>query len=210
MRWGRAAAIATCLAAGVAGAAAQTLPWPGEKPEGGAAPWPGDKPGAAAPAAPAAPAMAAPAAPPPMMGGPSMAPQQQQMPPCLAEFTRLRGEVEKHGAVAKAINDRHGSREDLCKAITTMVAAEGKWVSYSEKNRANCGIPPNIIKQIKTNHEHMLTVRKRVCDTGATAAGAPPAPSLSEALGTSQLPARDNTTTKRGGTLDTLTGNPIR
>jgi len=131
------------------------------------------------------------------------------VPPCVAEFSRLRGEVEKRGAAAKAINDRHGSREDLCKALTTMVAAEGKWVSYSEKSQASCGIPPDLIKELKTNHDHMLKVRKQVCDAGATAAG-PAAPSLSEALGTSQLPARDNTTTKRGGTLDTLTGNPIR
>ena len=188
MHWGHALAV---VLAGAAGAAsAQTLPWPDQR----AAPAP---PMTASPAT--MPPARAPATPPPALG-------QQQ--PCVAEFVRLRGEVEKHSNAAKAANQRKAPREDICKQVSAMVAADTRWVKYSEDNASSCGIPADVVRQIKASHTRMLGVRKQVCE-GPTA-GRPALPSLSEALGTTRLPAPDTTTTRRGGTLDTLTGNPIR
>ena len=65
------------------------------------------------------------------------------------------------------------------------------------------------MQQVKGNHGKTLGFKKMACATApAGGGGAPAAPSLSEALGTSKLPVSESTT--RGGTLDTLSGNPIR
>lgn len=203
------------------GAAAQTLPWPSEQPQQRQGPaWPGEGGGPPTPtqAAAPAPAPAAPMMVPPQAGmSPGFgAPMSQRMAPpgaaeqqqCAAEFTRLRGEVEKRGQVAKAISERKGSREELCKAITHIFQAETTWVTFSRKNAARCGIPPDFIKQLGVGHNNLAKTRKTICEGGATA-GPPPPPSLSEALGTARAPAQP-TTTRRGGTMDTLVGNPVR
>jgi hypothetical protein len=215
--------VAALFGALVGAAAAQTLPWPDEQPQKPQQQaWPGDSHGPASSTPTAVPAAAPPApmmAPPPQMGGPARmggAPPGGMAPPggggqneCAAEFTRLRGEVEKRGQAAKAISERKGSREELCKAVTNVFHAETTWVNYSRNHAARCGIPPEFIKQLNAGHNNLAKTRQTICATGATA-GAPPAPSLSEALGTAQRSPLPATTTRRGGTMDTLTGNPIR
>src|SRR3982074_1081985 len=67
-------------------------------------------------------------------------------------------------------------------------AAEHNWIKFSEDNRAKCGIPKEAVNQIKGVHVHTADARKKICATGPQA-GAPAAPSLSDALGTSRLPA---------------------
>src|SRR6266446_8226625 len=109
-------------------AAAQTLPWPTDSPRAGtAAPWPGER----APAASPAPGMSPMGAPPPMaspFGGGGGA------PPCMAEFARLRDDVQKRGLAAKAAGQRKVSRQEMCKHITAYSAAELKCVKYTEAN----------------------------------------------------------------------------
>jgi hypothetical protein len=146
---------------------------------------------------------------PPMMGM-QPPPQAQQENPCMGEFTRLRDDVEKSGKFAKAVNDRHGTREEFCKAFTSLHAAQARWVSYTQKNGSRCGIPPDVIKQLKLGETNLNKMRNNACNGGGPAAA--PAPSLAEALGTGRLPVPENdeTTKKRGGALDTLTGGVIR
>lgn len=138
------------------------------------------------------------------MGGP---PREN---PCMAEFTKLRGNVESAGKVAKAVNDRKGSREEFCKAFTSLHNAQSKWVKYASDNAKGCGIPPDVITQLKAGATNLGKMKTNVCSGGAAAGGAPAAPSLSEALGTATMPTTDDAPRRRGGTLDTLTGAPIR
>ena len=211
-------ALASALALNVTGAAAQLQPWPDQQPQppqSQTRAWPGESQPAAAPQAAAVqpPPMTV-APPPPMMGGGFGAPpppSAQGNSACLVEFSRLRGEVEKAGKVAKTVNDKHGSREEFCKAFTSLHAAQVKWVSYTQKNAKGCGIPPDVIKQLKLGEANLGKMRTNVCNGGG-AAGPAAAPSLAEALGTATLPVRegDEVAKKRGGTLDTLTGEPIR
>ena len=227
MSWGRTASLALVLIASPLAASAQTtMAWPGESPTRSTPGWPGDGPPAAQPApqASAAPTAAAPApmapAPAPMMAppmgamgggmpGPGMG-AGGQMPPCVAEFTRLRSETEKRGAAAKAASERKVSREEMCKMVSNLADAETKWFNYAKKNASQCGIPPEVIKQLAAGHTQMATARKNVCATGAVG-GAPPPPSLSEALGTANLPAPTSpSTTRRGGAFDSLTGSVVR
>ncbi len=173
-------------------ASAQTLPWPTD-------PRPATGPG---PAAVTQPQMV----PPPQAGLPGGNP-----PPCFAEFTKLRQEVEKRVGEAKAGRDRKASREEMCKLIQSYAAAEGKWLKYTQDNMASCGIPPQAVEQIKGGHARTLVIRKQICSAGpppGAAAAQPATPSLSDALGTTRLPVPDTAKTGRSF-LDTLTGNAI-
>jgi len=144
----------------------------------------------------------------PQAGGPPGGGEAQAA--CVKEFDRLRGEVEKKGKVAKAISERKGSREELCGAMNGIFAAEGTWIKFAKDRAAACGIPPDILKQLGQGHTHLAQMRSQVCNAGVAGPGPARPPSLAEALGTTRLPDQQNTSVKRGGTLDTLTGNPIR
>ena len=183
-------------------AAAQTLPWPTDAPRPAApAPWPGTA--APAPSPMPAPAMS------PMGAGPP--PQASpfggggEMPPCMAEFTKLREDVQKRGLAAKAASQRKVAREEMCKHITAFSAAELKWVKFAESNVTSCGIPVQVVSQLKEMHGHTEQTREKICAAGPSAGP----PSLSDALGTTRLPTPE--TAKPGsGTLDTLTGSAIQ
>jgi hypothetical protein len=58
-------------------------------------------------------------------------------------------------------------------------------------------------------HNHTLVARKNLCAAGGGPAGAPAAPTLSDALGTGRLPLPEGSQSG-AGTLDTLTGNAIQ
>ncbi|HVX91715.1 MAG TPA: hypothetical protein VG985_00690 [Xanthobacteraceae bacterium] len=135
-------------------------------------------------------------------------PGQPGVPPCVSQFMQLRQEVEKRGLAAKAGNEHHVSREEMCKLIQAYAAAETKMVKYAEDNNVWCGIPAQIVEQMKTGHAKTLKVRQAACAAGPVGPAKPAAPTLSDALGTTRVP--DAATTKTGrGTLDSLTGNPI-
>jgi hypothetical protein len=191
--------IAAAMMLPVCPAGAQTLPWPSDSPRPGAsAPWPGER----APAASPTPGMSPMGAPPmasPFGGGGGA-------PPCMAEFARLREDVQKRGLAAKAAGQRKVSREEMCKHITAYSAAELKWVKYTEANTATCGIPGEVAQQLKQVHSNTEQTKEKICAAGPAPTAAPP--SLSDALGTSRLPTPE--TTKSGsGTLDTLTGSAL-
>ena len=232
MMSGRALTLALLVAAtsAVAAHAQSNAPWPGAAPQAPApAPWPGGAP-QQAPAPAAWPAAAAPAAPPQQQAWPSKAPQAPMGPgpggpmggpmggppgmnatqqDCLREFTVDREEVEKHGMAAKAGNEKHVPREELCKLVSAYSDAEAKWIKYSETNMTKCGIPKEVVAQLKGVHVRTATAKKQVCAAGPTQAAAPAAPTLSDALGTTRLPSQETEKRKPGGTMDTLTGNAL-
>jgi hypothetical protein len=225
MGWGRILPVVVVLWGSAA--AAQT-PWPAQQPQQQQqAPWPGapqqqQQKQAAWPAPqqqqPQNPAAwpshnAAPGGAPPMMAPGMMGPGGGgRPPPCLEEFTKLRGEVEKRGAAAKVASDKHVAREEFCKAVTALWAASNKWAKFTVAKASSCGIPSEAVTQIKAQDEHLGKLKEQVCNTAAAAPGAGGPPSLSEALGTDKLPLDDSekAAIKRGGVLDSLTGTPIR
>jgi hypothetical protein len=197
---------------------AQTLPWPTDPPASGGAtaPWPANPPraGAPAPAAAAAPApmMAAPMGAGPMTPVPPQDPGGGNTPPCMDEFTKLQGETDKRAKAAKAASARKAQREEMCKILQSFEGAIGKWAKYVKDNASSCGIPEKIIEQLKTGHDNISKSAKQVCDGGGLG-GAPakaPAPTLSDALGTTRTPMADTSRPSAAtGTLNTLTGTPL-
>jgi hypothetical protein len=176
-------------------------------------------PGVGAPAPGGPPPMSPSAMPPqraapPQQGAPQQAaPQQQggqQLPPCYAEFVPLREAAEKEAMKIRAASERKQkmTQPEACAAFRALSTAEGKMVTFVKAKNVWCGIPMEAVKQMQANHARTTKMRDQICNA-ARPGGAPSAPSLSDALGTTRIPDATSTQTGRG-TLDTLTGgNPL-
>lgn len=153
------------------------------------------------------------AAPPPP-GPPGQRPGPPGQPPCMNDFVPLRAEAEKRAGAIKAAAARKAERSEICSLITQFSEAEGKFAKYIETNQSWCGIPPQVVVQIKANHAKTMKTRTQVCSNsgpmGAQGPNIPPGPGLSDTLGTNRAPSASNTTSGKGGTFDTLSGNPIK
>ncbi len=129
--------------------------------------------------------------------------------PCADEIAPLRDDAQAKSVVLKTtIEEKKGDRDALCKAFKTFSAAEAKMVKFVQDHAARCGFPAEVAKGAKANHGKTVSVTNRVCNAAA-GPGAPPPPSLSDALGTSRIPDSSNIKTGKGGTFDTLSGSPL-
>jgi hypothetical protein len=137
-------------------------------------------------------------------GAPSGAP-----PPACQQLFAMRDEVQKHGMAISAANKRHAPVGEACRLFKTFLAAEAKFLKGLKDNQATCNVPSQILAEANAGHENASKAGKQVCDMAAQGAQ-PPAPSLSDALGsTPTLPDASTTTKSRGSTFDTLTGSPL-
>jgi hypothetical protein len=127
----------------------------------------------------------------------------QQMPPCANDIMPLRQQVEKDGAAVKAAIEKK-DRAEICNALKRFTATEAKFVKYMEEHGAWCGVPPEVMPQLKKNQAHAIKLRGQACAAGAAGPAIPAGPGLSEALGTTRAPTGK---IKSGtGTFDTLSG----
>jgi hypothetical protein len=141
------------------------------------------------------------------MGGAGPTPEQLA---CMKGFTQYREETQKRGLAAQSAGQRKQkpSREEFCKLVTAYWDSEGKWEKFTAENLTKCGIPKEILEQIKAAHVHTSEAKTKICSAGPGPAAA--APTLSDALGTSSLPSQETEKRKTGGgTMDTLTGNAL-
>jgi hypothetical protein len=138
------------------------------------------------------------------MGGPGGGPSEAQKV-CLT-FPAIREDVEKGAATIRAASEHKAGREEVCPLFKSFAAKEEKLVKFLVTNQKLCGVPPNVITQVKQNHAKTLQIRKAVC---SAAPAGPAAPTLSDALGGPII--ADDTSVKSGrGTFDTLTGNALQ
>jgi hypothetical protein len=144
-----------------------------------------------------------------MPGSPfGAAPPPSAPPPQCQQLITYRDEAQKQGQVLSEAGKKKAPPEESCKLFKNFLAAEGKLVKGLEENSAACGVPPEVLKQVKASHAKATQIGKQVCDMAAQGPR-PAAPSLSDALGTTPV-VPDTTTTKRGaGTFDTLEGSPL-
>jgi hypothetical protein len=218
----RPALLAAALATLWAAAAQAQSPWPapgGSAPAPAAAsPWPAT--GAAAPAA-APPASASPfppagtnASPFPAPGtnqAPFGQPQQRQQPPAVCnDFVEIRTAAEKGALAIRSATQRKAPAPELCPLFKNYNATEAKMLKFMTDNKSTCGVPDQVIGQVKASYTKTSQITKQVCNPQAAAPGRGKPPTLGDALGTPAVPTGDNTRTGRGGTYDTLSGsNPL-
>jgi hypothetical protein len=141
-------------------------------------------------------------------GGPPASFAPPQPPPACQQLLSAREETAKHGKALQAAGEKKAPPEELCKLFKAFLAAEVKMLKGLQDHSATCGVPPEIIKQVKDGHGKASEVSKRVCDAASQAAR-PAGPSLSDALGTTPMVPDASAGTKRQSTFDTLTGSPL-
>ena len=142
----------------------------------------------------------------PGMPGASFAPQQP--PPACQQLLATREEVGKHGKALQTAGQNKAPPEELCKLFKAFLAAESKMVKGLQDNSATCGVPPEVLKQVKAGHSKASQMSKQICDVAAQGPR-PSGPSLSDALGTTPVVPDTNSTKKGQGTFDTLSGSPL-
>jgi hypothetical protein len=218
----RAAVLAAMLALAPVGHVTAQVPMTGQLPDFDSAPPappPGTAPQGAAPGAPPGPSRGTVSVQPtpqgaaPMPGGFAGAGPPGGAPPCFQDFMPLRQEAEKRAGLIKGASDRKAPRQEVCQLFNRFADAEAKVVKFVTAKQSACGIPAEVVTQMKSNHDKTLTVRKQICSGGpmGAAPGAPappPTPKLSDELGFGRAPTPGATST--GGTFNTLTGNPIK
>jgi len=146
----------------------------------------------------------------PGMPGFGMPPMGQPAAPPAAcqRLMTLKEEAQKGGLAVQAAGNRKANAQEACKLFNSFVTAETKFVRGLQENKAECGVPDEVIKRVKAEAEQVTQVRKQVCEVAANgpqSAG----PSLSDALNsTPTLPDATGPRPKTR-TFDTLTGNPL-
>jgi hypothetical protein len=128
---------------------------------------------------------------------------------CMKNFVPLREDAEKRGKLIKAASERHAQPEEACKLIENYSRAELKMMEYVKLNSTKCGIPPQILDQMKKSHVGTEEMTKKVCGMAQAQKAGPAGPSLSEVLGSSAALPEVTPTKKGGSTFDTLNGNVL-
>jgi hypothetical protein len=137
-------------------------------------------------------------------GSPPQSGPTEEQKVCLT-FPTIRDEVEKGAAGIRAAGERKASREEVCPLFKSFAVKEARLVKFLETNQRLCGVPPNVITQVKQNHAKTVQIRNTVCSAAPAAAG----PSLSDALGGPII--ADDTSARSGRSVfDTLTGNALQ
>ena len=195
----RAALTAACMFVVTAGPAAAQSPWPQQQ-QPAAAPWPQQQQQSAASPWSAQPQQQQQSAPSPWLA------QPQQEPPCVQEFGKLRDEAQKRALAIRNASGRKATAQEACGLFNAFSAAEVKMIKYAVDNTASCGIPAEVVTQLKKGHARTSEIRTKVC-RAAAAPQQPATPSLSDAL-TAPVPDSNNIKTGRG-TFDTLSGTAL-
>jgi hypothetical protein len=100
------------------------------------------------------------------------APPDEQVFPgeCANEYHALREEAERRGRLIREASDRHASLGESCKLLGDFRAAEVRMIKYVQLKSAECGIPPDILDQLKAGHKNTEQMQQRACADAATRA----------------------------------------
>ena len=105
----------------------------------------------------------------------------QQEPPCIKDFAKLREDTEKKAVAIRAAGERKASPREACQLFNAFVAAQSKMLKYATDNATWCGIPNQIMANLKEGIAKTSEIRTKVCQAAA-APQRPAGPSLSDAL----------------------------
>ena len=127
--------------------------------------------------------------------------------PACQQLLVLRSETQKSAEAINAAGKRKAPPPEACKLFKTFLGNERRMIKAVEDNGQQCGLPPDVSKQIRAGHAKAEQLANQICEVAARG-GLPAGPSLSDALGVT--PSVPDVTKKAGtGTFDTLTGNPL-
>jgi hypothetical protein len=131
---------------------------------------------------------------------------------CQQKFVSLREGVDKTGQAIQAANKRKAPLQEACTLFRAYIDAEAKMIKFMSDNKAQCGVPDDVIKNFTKSHAKAAEMRTKVCNAAANGGGgaaAPQSPSsgLSGALSSS---GGGPLTDTGSGIFDTMTGNILK
>ncbi|HZN27727.1 MAG TPA: hypothetical protein VFB88_00075 [Xanthobacteraceae bacterium] len=100
--------------------------------------------------------------------------------PACQQLRAVRDETQKHAIAIRDAGQRKAGPREACRLFKVFLASETKMIEGVEQNGAACGVPPEVIAQLKTQHARAARTGKQICDV----AQGPPAPSLNDGPGT--------------------------
>jgi len=98
----------------------------------------------------------------PGFGGPPQAP-----PAVCQQLLALRDETQKYGIAIQRANQRKVPVQEACRLFKSYLAAEQKFMKGIEENARTCGVPPDVLKQIKEGHANAAQIGAQVCEAAA-------------------------------------------
>src|SRR6266705_7030471 len=96
----------------------------------------------------------------PGAGSPFGAPQQGPPPACQQLLTN-RDETQKHGQALSAAGQKKAPPDEICKLFKAFLASETRMMKGLEENSATCGVPADVIKQVKAQHNKASQMAKQ-------------------------------------------------
>jgi hypothetical protein len=103
---------------------------------------------------------------PPGFGG-----QPVPRPPACQPLFGFRDETQKHGKAIQEAIQRKEAAPVVCRLYKSYLTAEAKSVNSLEENSQACGVPADVIKQVKEGHTKNGQLGKQVCDAAAQGRG---------------------------------------
>ncbi|HLH93174.1 MAG TPA: hypothetical protein VKX28_32520 [Xanthobacteraceae bacterium] len=87
-------------------------------------------------------------------------PEQQK---CQQQLAGYRTAVESRAREAAAESKKRPTRARMCELVSDYAVAELAWLTFAETNMVKCGIPPQLVEQIKAVQVRTIETRKRMC-----------------------------------------------
>jgi len=98
----------------------------------------------------------------PGFGGPPQAP-----PAVCQQLLAMRDETQKYGMAIQKANQRKVPVQEACRLFKSYLAAEQKFMKGIEDHARTCGVPPDLLKQVKEGHAKAAQIGARVCEAAA-------------------------------------------
>jgi hypothetical protein len=92
----------------------------------------------------------------PMSGKPTVA-------RCRAEFAKLLEEAKMKGTAAKAASQRQVGRKEMCEYIKAYIAAEARWINFTDVSVRTCGISSTTVNMLHQVHANAEQLQIKVC-----------------------------------------------
>lgn len=80
------------------------------------------------------------------------------------QLLAARDETQRHGMAISDASERKAGPEEACRLFKVFLASETKMIKGLEDNAALCGVPPEVIAQLKTQHARVSRQGQQICD----------------------------------------------
>jgi hypothetical protein len=88
-------------------------------------------------------------------------------PPACQQLLAARDETQRHAMAISDAGQKKAGPEEACRLFKVFLASETKLIEGLEQNSALCGVRPEVIDRVKTQHAQAARTGKQVCEAAA-------------------------------------------